>query len=473
MASADDAVDPYVALGVDRNASLDDLRAAFRRAARAAHPDAGGDPVTFVRVRLAFELLSDPDRRARFDRSRLQATVSSAAASTRNPSGPADRAGAGGGVPRGPDVASVRRKWLGAGIRWRRTDVAAGGDLPVIGDRPGTGPGWGPGGGIVVATGEERHGVVALDLRRGVTRWDAALGAAIVSGPSVVGGTVVVVTVDGVVHGLDASSGTTRWTTRPGPSMTATGTVAGEGVRQRWVGAGDGGVVAIDGAGRVCWQARPAGGIARLDAVGSVVVASGGDDGDELVMALDVATGRNRWWLRRRGARAFAAAAPDTMWLVAGRHLVLVDVATGEALHEVEVPAPVTGCRSTATATLVAVGDGSLVALSAGGSPRWRVHLPTTAALPVAIDGVWAAWLADASLRLLSQHTGAELHALDLGSQVPSPWTPDAVVRAVVGDGVTHPPGVGGASGGGLVLGSDAGVAVLAGVRPAEAAPPR
>lgn len=57
--------DLYELLGVARDASEDDLKRAYRRQARAHHPDAGGDEETFKRITHAYQVLSDPQRRAR------------------------------------------------------------------------------------------------------------------------------------------------------------------------------------------------------------------------------------------------------------------------------------------------------------------------------------------------------------------------------------------------------------------------
>ena len=46
----------YVLLGVTRKATLADLRAAFRVAARTSHPDKGGDARAFAAVRHAYEV---------------------------------------------------------------------------------------------------------------------------------------------------------------------------------------------------------------------------------------------------------------------------------------------------------------------------------------------------------------------------------------------------------------------------------
>ena len=58
----------YDALQLPRGASADDVRAAFRRLAREHHPDrAGADGEAMARVNQAYEVLSDPERRARYD----------------------------------------------------------------------------------------------------------------------------------------------------------------------------------------------------------------------------------------------------------------------------------------------------------------------------------------------------------------------------------------------------------------------
>ena len=59
----------YEVLGVPITASPEDVKRAYRRAARTHHPDHGGDVSEFHRVALAFEVLSDPRRRAAYDRS--------------------------------------------------------------------------------------------------------------------------------------------------------------------------------------------------------------------------------------------------------------------------------------------------------------------------------------------------------------------------------------------------------------------
>ena len=63
----------YEVLNVAPNASADEIRAAFQRLGAKVHPDRGGSNALFRRVKDAYDTLSDPRRRADYDRS-LMAT---------------------------------------------------------------------------------------------------------------------------------------------------------------------------------------------------------------------------------------------------------------------------------------------------------------------------------------------------------------------------------------------------------------
>ena len=63
--------DLYELLGVSRTAAPDDIKKAYRKRARELHPDTNPDPTAaerFKEVARAYEVLSDPDQRARYDR---------------------------------------------------------------------------------------------------------------------------------------------------------------------------------------------------------------------------------------------------------------------------------------------------------------------------------------------------------------------------------------------------------------------
>jgi curved DNA-binding protein CbpA len=58
----------YATLGVPDDADADTIKAAYRRESRKAHPDRqGGDHQAMVAVNQAYETLSDPEKRARYD----------------------------------------------------------------------------------------------------------------------------------------------------------------------------------------------------------------------------------------------------------------------------------------------------------------------------------------------------------------------------------------------------------------------
>ena len=62
-------LDPYAVLDIPRGSSPAEVRAAYRRAAKRAHPDAPhGNAERFRQVQIAYDLLSDQAARADLDR---------------------------------------------------------------------------------------------------------------------------------------------------------------------------------------------------------------------------------------------------------------------------------------------------------------------------------------------------------------------------------------------------------------------
>lgn len=58
----------YQDLGIERDATRDDVIAGYRRAARRAHPDGGGSAEKFAKISRAKAILLDPRRRAAYDK---------------------------------------------------------------------------------------------------------------------------------------------------------------------------------------------------------------------------------------------------------------------------------------------------------------------------------------------------------------------------------------------------------------------
>lgn len=62
--------DPYKILGIAKNASADEIKKAYRKLALQYHPDRGGgkaDEEKFKEINYAYEILSNPEKRAQYD----------------------------------------------------------------------------------------------------------------------------------------------------------------------------------------------------------------------------------------------------------------------------------------------------------------------------------------------------------------------------------------------------------------------
>lgn len=58
---------PYDVLGIEPDASIDDIKKAYHRQARKNHPDLGGTEEAFAKVKRAADTLLDPELRLQFD----------------------------------------------------------------------------------------------------------------------------------------------------------------------------------------------------------------------------------------------------------------------------------------------------------------------------------------------------------------------------------------------------------------------
>jgi DnaJ-class molecular chaperone len=138
MRSATDTLswDPYAALGVSRTASADDIRRAYRALAKELHPDVRpGDKAAeerFKRATAAFNLLSDPVTKQRFDRGEIDADGNERMAfhsrprqSARAHAGAGANAGAGPGAGAGAgdpfDLGDIFSDLFGPGFGGART----------------------------------------------------------------------------------------------------------------------------------------------------------------------------------------------------------------------------------------------------------------------------------------------------------------------------------------------------------------
>jgi DnaJ-class molecular chaperone len=148
--------DPYVILGVKREASQEEIRRAYRKLAKQHHPDLNPgkkDAASrFQAINAANDILSDPEKRARYDRGEIDAS------GTERPEHAYRRYADGAQGAKYHQASGISEEDLG--------DVFA--DLFGRGARPGGGPG---GGQTIRLRGADRAFTLAIDFR------EAARGA--------------------------------------------------------------------------------------------------------------------------------------------------------------------------------------------------------------------------------------------------------------------------------------------------------
>ncbi len=295
----------YDLLGVSTDASIDEIRRAYRALVKHAHPDAGGDAETFRQIHEAYETLTNPLLRREYDdRNGLRrVTYDPAAGGGSESASWSGRVGAFTGDVEFPawlrDIAEA--PWGGS----FETGAAAAEQVDAPGDR--TSPAeilwWWPEGtrfdpvvtGQVVVVAREST-VVALDVLTGHELWRASTAAPVPVPPEVFGDLVLVWTADGTVHGLELGRGVTQWETTVGTpaagGVSAAGSIVVAATAERRL-------VALDPAlGRTCWSAHLAGTATMPLVVTPALVIAATEH--RTVEAVELRKGRHRWRVNAR-----------------------------------------------------------------------------------------------------------------------------------------------------------------------------
>ncbi|HQZ11770.1 MAG TPA: DnaJ C-terminal domain-containing protein [Devosia sp.] len=127
--------DPYTVLGVPRSVTEKDLKSAYRKLAKAHHPDQNKDDpkaqAKFAEISSAYDFLTNVDKRAAYDRGEIDADGSPKFAGF---GGGRGRPGAGGAGAQGFSAEDILKEFMSG----------FGGQPPRGGRAPGGGAGWDP-----------------------------------------------------------------------------------------------------------------------------------------------------------------------------------------------------------------------------------------------------------------------------------------------------------------------------------------
>ena len=131
--------DYYKVLGIEKNASSEDIKRAYYKLAHKYHPDKGGDAVKFKEVHDAYQVLSNSEKRAQYDRFGKVFEGGSSTSSGQD--------GFGGfrwawGTPPGaedfgdsgvefPDIGEIFEDFFGGGAGFEQKDTRRGRDIEV------------------------------------------------------------------------------------------------------------------------------------------------------------------------------------------------------------------------------------------------------------------------------------------------------------------------------------------------------
>lgn len=390
----------YELLGVAADASAEDVRRAFRALAKTAHPDVGGDPDHFRRLRDAHDTLTDPRSRRRYDDEHGLGWLRRGVRSP-NPGAWQGRQGTFTGDVEFPawlrDVTDAPWEGGGGGGTGAGGGAGAGGDA-----RPPGGGGarvvepaevlwwWtgrasfdpvATGAVVVVVSGAD---VVACDAFTGQELWRSGVGAPVVAPPAVVPTGVVVVDAERRLHGLDLGTGAVVWRHQGRERVRGPVALAGLAV----VAAGPRLVGLDPGTGATAWTARLVAEAETVHGVGEVVVAT---TVRRSLEAVDAANGRHRWVHRPVPAPLLAPeAGAGLVWLAAGGgRLVGLDPATGGSVAPSAPSLALVGMAGDDEQLLVtSAGPARLTALDHVGRTRWQAALDRAAPAPALEPGL-------------------------------------------------------------------------------------
>jgi DnaJ-class molecular chaperone len=148
--------DPYTVLGVQRSVSEKDLKSAYRKLAKAHHPDQNKDDpkaqANFAEISSAYDFLTDKDKRAAYDRGEIDADGNPKFAGFARNGGRGRTAGAGGA--QGFSAEDILKEFM-SGF----------GGQPPRGARTAGGAGWDPFTGAGAASGFQGGGQRSSNLR--------------------------------------------------------------------------------------------------------------------------------------------------------------------------------------------------------------------------------------------------------------------------------------------------------------------
>jgi len=282
---------------------------------------------------------------------------------------------------------------------------------------------------LVVAHGDRVTALRASDLRH---LWEVGLGSPVLASPVVAAGRVFVGTSRGLTS-LDLRDRKEMWTVSAAYGVGAAPLVCGNTL---YACLGDEAVVALDPAtGAQRWEHRcAAGSAAPVLAAGRVVL--GTRTGE--VLALDAATGKVAWTLPVDGRMAFSPATVGGSVVVGdgGRRLRCVDAASGTVLWTRSVEGRFAGDGPAASARAIVFSTTNMEVEAyepATGARLWRRWVGTRHLSSPALAGDLVLFGARTRLVAVSARSGDDAWEIDLDGEVSCPLIAAGTAFALAG----------------------------------------